>query len=75
MGQGGYLWIVHATSKTLSFSSKHSYQMESWDFEDIDANSLKRFHIQFEDRLFTTDTDDAGKVTVQVHNFNSKHGI
>ena len=35
--------------------------MESWDFEDIGANSNKRFHIEFEEGLFNTDTDDAGE--------------
>ena len=66
MGQGGYLWIVNATTKTLKLTDEHSYQMNSWKFSDIDANSKKRFYIEFDEYIFHTHTDDGGHASFQV---------
>ena len=66
MGQGGYLWIVNATTKTLKLTGEHCYQMNSWNFSDINANSKKRFYIEFEENIFHTHTDDAGEANFQV---------
>ena len=66
MGQGGYLWIVNATTKTLKLTGEHSYQMSCWKFSDIDANSQKRFYIEFDENIFHAHTDDAGEANFQV---------
>ena len=66
MGQGGYLWIVNATTKTLKLTGEHSYQMNSWSFSDIEANSKKRFYIEFDENIFHTPTDDAGEADFRV---------
>ena len=66
MGQGGYLWIVNATTKTLKLTGEHSYQMSCWKFSDIDANSQKRFYIEFDENIFHNHTDDAGEANFQV---------
>lgn len=66
MGQGGYLWIVNATTKELKLTHEHSYQMNSWSFSDIAANVRKRFYIEFDQGVFHTVTDDAGEADFQL---------
>lgn len=64
MGQGGYLWIVNATSRGLKLSGAHSSQMNSWNFKDIDPNSQQRFYIEFEESVVPS--DDGGDANYQL---------
>ena len=64
MGQGGYLWIVNATSRSLKLSGARSSQMNSWNFTDISANSQQRFYVEFEESV--VHTDDGGDANYQL---------
>ena len=66
MGQGGYLWIVNATTKKLSLTAISSYQMHSWEFSDIAANSQERYYIEFDEYISHNTHDDAGEANFQV---------
>lgn len=71
MGQGGYLWIINATYKTLKVVDTSSYQMNSWKFSDIPSQSQKRFYIEYKEGIFKTKSDDAGKATFQLEGTSS----
>ncbi len=61
MGQGGYLWIINATSKNLIASDVSYYQMNNWSFiSDIPSQSKERFYIEFDANFFKS---TSGKVT------------
>ena len=59
MSQGGYLWIINATSKTLSKISESSQNMSSWSFSDVPSQSLHRFHIVFSQKSSPSDSGEA----------------
>ena len=63
MGQGGYLWIINATSKTLKASNVTSENMNSWSFNDIPSQSKVRFYIEFNYHLFKRGVHDSGEAT------------
>lgn len=66
MGQGSYLWIVNATAKILKLRRQNSYQMNSWNFNDIAAHSQGSFYVEFEESIFHTSTDDGGEADFQL---------
>lgn len=59
MSQGGYLWIVNATSKTLQKISENSQNMCSWNFSDVPSQSLHRFYIEFNQSSSSVDSGEA----------------
>ena len=63
MGQGGYLWIINATSKKLTASNVTSNQMNNWSFNDIPSQSKQRFYIEFDQGVFTPTSGDEGEAT------------
>ena len=58
MGQGGYLWIINATSKKLIADFFFDWHMVEWSFKDIPSQSKERFYIEFDQDVFTP-SDDA----------------
>lgn len=66
MGQGGYLWIINATSRTMRKIYQHSHQMDSWDFNDIPSQFMVRCYIEFHEGLFKKESEDVGEVTYQL---------
>ena len=71
MGMGGFLWIINATSRRLTFSNKHSYQMTKWDFHDVSSQSQERFYIEYDQTPFKHKTDDGGEATFRLDGTNS----
>ena len=65
MGMGGYLWLVNATSTTLKLTYQHSYQMNTWAFKNISAQSMERFYIEYNQTVVKS-SDDAGEATFQL---------
>ena len=63
MGQGGYLWIVNATTTKLSLISENSYQMDSWSYSDIAANSQVRY---IDEYISHNVHDDAGEANFRL---------
>jgi hypothetical protein len=61
MGIGGYLIIINATGRLLQLLSLHSYQMESWSFNDIPSQSMQRFYIEFGGNKSNASSDDSGE--------------
>ena len=47
MDQGGFLWIINATSKALKVVNTSSTQMNVWIFGAIPSQSQKKFHIEY----------------------------
>lgn len=73
MGQGGYLWIINATSKTLKLVSKQSGQMKTWDFDDISSQTQKKFYIEYSQLLSKNkNVDDQGEAVFQVEDTNDQ---
>ena len=72
MGQGGFLWIINATTKKFKKIYEHSYQMESWSFKDIPKQSMERFYIEYNEGIFKNKCDDAGEATFEIEGTN-KH--
>ena len=61
MGQGGYLWVINATSRTLHLDSQQNHQMNSWNFCDILAQTETRFYIEFTQLVSKSKADDSGE--------------
>ncbi len=71
MGQGGFLWIINATSKVLKAASVSSYQMNAWKFGDIPSQSQVRFYIEYSEGISKVKSDDGGEATFQLEGTNS----
>lgn len=70
MGQGGFLWIINATSKVLKVVSISSYQMNAWKFGDILSQSKVRFYIEYEGGT-KVKSDDMGEASFQLEGTDS----
>ena len=58
---GGYLWIINASSKLFKMTSLQNYKMVTWNFSDILPQTMKRFYIEY-----GTDIHQSGNVTFQL---------
>ena len=58
---GGYLWIINASSRLFKMTSLQNYKMVTWNFSDIPPQTMKRFYIEY-----GTDIHQSGNVTFQL---------
>ena len=58
---GGYLWIINASSRLFKMTSLQNYKMVTWNFSDILPQTMKRFYIEY-----GTDIHQSGNVTFQL---------
>ena len=57
MGRDCYLWMVNRTSKVLQLASQHNYQVKSWCFKNVVADSQQCFYIEGDSSFFQTHTE------------------
>ena len=58
---GGYLWIINASSRHFKMTNLQNYKMVTWNFSDIPPQTMKRFYIEY-----GTDIYQSGNVTFQL---------
>ncbi|OAG08284.1 PLC-like phosphodiesterase [Paraphaeosphaeria sporulosa] len=72
MGWGGCVGIMNASPFIWTQTSQSSYQMNSWSFPgSIDPGQLSTTYIEFDQGIFTTETDTSAVVAFQLNNPSS----
>jgi hypothetical protein len=64
MGQGGNITLVNGTAYDWQQTYTHQYQMNAWNFPaTIPAGTSASVYVEWDQGVFTTQSDDAGEVT------------
>lgn len=76
MGQGGKITLVNGTKYDWVKTYQHSYQMNSWNFPDkIPSGKTATIYVEWEQGVFTTESDDGGEVTYTLNGCNQSFQV